>query len=236
MKYRTELIGKEDIAEGTMLFRFTKPGSFIYDAGQTMDVTLIAPSDTDADGESRSLSIASAPHEPELRVAMRMRDTAFKRSLRDMRLGTTVEIEGPFGALTLTDVTRPVVLLTGGIGATIARSIIAGAVETQHAYPLTLLYSNPTPKGAAFLAEFEGFSRQHPLFTFVPTMTRAVPGEWIGEEGRVTAAKLIAYANLGAKPLFYLSGTPLMVSELRAMLLSLHVPDSDIQMESFAGY
>ena len=218
-----------------MLFSFKKPLAFSYEAGQTMDVTLLNPPETDADGKSRSFSIASAPHEEELMVAMRMRDTAFKRVLKNMPLGTEVELEGPFGSLTLSGVERPVVLLAGGIGVSLARSIVADAVRRRHREPLMLLYSNPHEGSAAFLEELYALSRRLSLFTFIPTMTRA-ESDWRGETGRIDAAKLAAYANLGAKPIFYLSGMPMMLSDLRAQLLSLGIPDTDIRMESFAGY
>src|SRR5678816_2838040 len=57
-------------------------------------------------------------------VATRLRDTAFKRALRDMPLETVVKIEGPFGNLTLhNNAKRTAVLLSGGIGITPFRSI-----------------------------------------------------------------------------------------------------------------
>ncbi len=50
-------------------------------------------------------------------VATRLRNTAFKRVLKTMPLGTAVKIEGPSGNLTLhNNAKRPAVLLAGGIG------------------------------------------------------------------------------------------------------------------------
>ena len=43
----------------------------------------------------------SAPHENTIGVTTRLRDTAFKRVLKAMPLGTDVQIEGPFGNLRL---------------------------------------------------------------------------------------------------------------------------------------
>jgi len=57
-------------------------------------------------------------------IATRMRDTAFKRSLKAMPAGTAVKIEGPFGNLTLhNNAARAAVLLAGGIGITPFRSM-----------------------------------------------------------------------------------------------------------------
>ena len=68
-----------------------------------LDMTLLDPPETDAEGNVRSFSIASGPHEETLMVATRMRDTAVKHVLRTMPLGTAVKIEGPSGDLTLPD-------------------------------------------------------------------------------------------------------------------------------------
>jgi ferredoxin-NADP reductase len=74
LKYRKE------VAEGTVAFRFEKPSGWTFKAGQYLDSTLLDPSETDSEGNVRSFSIASAPHEETLMVATRMRDTAFKRA------------------------------------------------------------------------------------------------------------------------------------------------------------
>src|ERR1017187_1568553 len=52
-------------------------------------------------------------------VATRMRDTALKRVLKVMPVGTAVQMEGPAGDLTLhNDAARTAVFLCGGIGIT----------------------------------------------------------------------------------------------------------------------
>ena len=89
----------KEVAEGTMSFRFEKPPGWAFKAGQYLDMTLLDPSEVDSEGNARTFSIASAPHEETLMVATRMRDTAFKRVLRTMPLGTAVKIEGPLEQL-----------------------------------------------------------------------------------------------------------------------------------------
>src|SRR6266568_8089671 len=78
-KYETTLTRSETVAEGTMAFHFAKPAGFKFTAGQSMNVSLMDPPETDAKGNARTFSIVSAPHENELVIATRMRDTAFKR-------------------------------------------------------------------------------------------------------------------------------------------------------------
>src|ERR1700686_5462425 len=114
-----KLKDRKEVAEGTMAFLFERPPHWAFKAGQYLDMTLLDPSETDAEGNVRSFSIASAPHEETLMVATRMRNSAFKRALRTMPFGTAVKIEGPSGDLTLqNDFTRTAVFLAGGIGIT----------------------------------------------------------------------------------------------------------------------
>src|ERR671931_1298207 len=110
---------REQVAEGTLAFYFEKPAGFSHEAGQNAMFTLIEPPQEDAAGPSRTFTIASAPHEPELMIATRMRDTAFKRHLGSAPIGTRVQLDGPAGVMVLhEDASRPAVFLAGGIGIT----------------------------------------------------------------------------------------------------------------------
>jgi ferredoxin-NADP reductase len=82
-----------------MAFHFEKPSGFAFKAGQSADVTLIDPPDTDAEGNTRTFSIASPPFENELVFTTRMRDTAFKRSLKNVPLATEVKIGSYIGKI-----------------------------------------------------------------------------------------------------------------------------------------
>jgi len=103
MKYRSMLKKREEVAEGTMAFYFEKSEGFEFVAGQHIVMTHINPPETDAEGDRRVFCMASAPHEADLIFAMRMRDTAFKRVLATMPIGTEVEIDGPYGSFVLHD-------------------------------------------------------------------------------------------------------------------------------------
>jgi len=92
---------RETIAERTMAFYFEEASGFQFKAGQTLDYTLIDPPETDAEGNTRTFSIASAPQDDDIVMATRLRDTAFKRVLASMPIGTAVQAEGPMGSFTL---------------------------------------------------------------------------------------------------------------------------------------
>lgn len=235
----TTLVAKETVAEGTMLFRFAKPTGFTFQAGQSIDLTLINAPETDTEGTTRAFSIAASPEEETLAIATRLRDTAFKRVLKDMPLGTEVSIEGPFGSFFLHEkVTRPAVFLAGGIGITPFRSMILDAHTRGLAHALTLFYSNRRPEDAAFLAELQRLEATYPAFTLVATMTESEKSseEWQGERGYIDAAMLQRHIPLGTEPIYYLAGPPMMVTALRGVLTASGVSSDDIRFEQFAGY
>jgi ferredoxin-NADP reductase len=99
--YRPKLLNRVEVAEGTMAFHFERPSGFDFKPGQIADFTLMDPPETDSEGNTRTFSIASAPFENELMFVTRMRDTAFKRSLKAIPLGTELQMSHAMGSFTL---------------------------------------------------------------------------------------------------------------------------------------
>jgi ferredoxin-NADP reductase len=239
---QTQMVKLQDrleVAERTLAFGFEKPGAFTFKPGQYINLTLLDPPETDAEGNVRTFSIASAPGEQTLMVATRMRDSAFKRVAGRMPLGTEVRLEGPFGNLTLhADATRPAAFLAGGIGITPFRSIVVHAAKARLPHRLFLFYSNRRPEDAAFLNELQALERENPNYTFIGTMTAMERSQrpWLGETGHMNQTMLAPVLNGVARPIFYIAGPPRMVSGLHAMLNGAGVTDHDIRTESFTGY
>ena len=61
--YEAKLLSRVEVAEGTMAFHFEKPSQFDFKPGQSADVTLFNPPETDSEGNTRTFSIASSPFE-----------------------------------------------------------------------------------------------------------------------------------------------------------------------------
>jgi ferredoxin-NADP reductase len=230
---RIALRRREPVAEGTLAFYFEKPVGFSHEAGQNAMFTLIDPPENDAAGPTRPFTIASAPHEPELMIATRMRDTAFKRSLGRAALGTYLEMEGPAGVMVLhEDASRPAVFLAGGIGITPFLAMARDAAQRCLPHHITLFYSNRRPEHAAFLRELEGL--HGPRFRLVATMTEA-PG-WKGER-RLIGRELLA-EHLGdlRAPIYYFAGPPGMTMAMQGMLRELGIAEDEMRSEEFYGY
>ena len=237
--FESRLMARELVADRTMSFSFEKPAGWDFRAGQFIDITLLDPPETDAEGNTRGFSISSAPSEGTITITTRLRDTAFKRVLQSMPLGTAVKIEGPFGDLRLHHADRPAVVLTGGIGITPFRSILVHAIRTDGLpYRVYVFYGNRRPEDAAFLEEIAELAEREPNLVFVPTMSDLSGSErpWEGERGHIDASMVGRHVDDPGAPIYYLTGPPAMVAGLRSMLVASGVDEDDIRTEEFTGY
>jgi ferredoxin-NADP reductase len=234
-----KLLAKIEVAEGTMAFHFEKPDGFEYKAGQFADYTLQDPPETDDEGNTRGFTLSSAPFEPHLAATTRLRDTAFKRVLKNAPMGAEVVLDAPYGSFTLhNNVARPAVFLTGGIGITPARGIVLQADHDKTAHKIVVFYSNKRPEEAAYLDELTKVAESNGNFTFVPTMDHMEMSQqsWAGETGIIDKAMLTKYVDDVTAPIYYLCGPPGMVTAMRALLNGAGVDDDDIRTEEFTGY
>ena len=238
-KYETTLTASETVAEGTMAFHFARPADFKFQAGQSMNVSLIDPPETDAKGNARTFSIVSAPHETELVIATRMRDTAFKRVLKSMPAGGRVGLRGPAGMFTLESAdARPAVFLAGGIGVTPFMSMLRDAAHSRLGRDLWLFYSNRRPEDAAFLEELAALPKRHSRCHFVGTMVEMAKSgrPWNGETGFLDRAMLERHLKDLAACVYYAAGPPGLVEAMRKMLADAGVEDEAIRTDEFFGY
>jgi len=237
--YEAKLLNKVEVAEDTMAFHFEKPPGFEFKPGQSSDLTLVSPPETDSEGDVRTFSIASAPFEDQLMFATRMRDTAFKRSLKTVPLGTSVKMEQAIGSFTLhKNSARPAVLLAGGIGITPFFSIVKEADHERLPHKLYLFYSNSRPEDAPFLETLGSLEKSNPNFRLVATMTEMPRSKrrWDGETGLLDKAMLSRYLSDLRGPVYYIAGPPGLVTKMRKMLIASSVDEDDIRTDEFAGY
>ncbi len=244
--FKAKLVGRTEIAAATMAFRFERPRDWAFKAGQFVDITLFNPPETDAEGNVRGFSIASAPYEDTIMVATRMRNTACKRVLRTMPLQTEVQIEGPFGDLALhNNARKPAILLAGGIGITPFHSIVLRAAHEELPHRIVLFHSNNRPEDAPFLEELRQLEKQNPNYKYVPTMTAMEQSQrqWPGETGIIGPEMLSRHLKAAvpsdpqiADAIYYIAGPPGMVAAMRKMLVDWGADEDNIRTEEFAGY
>jgi ferredoxin-NADP reductase len=237
--YLVRLLEKKEIAQETMAFTFEKPKDFTFKAGQCGDFTLLHPKETDEEGNIRCFSFASAPYEEGLMIATRMRDTAFKRCLHSLPLGSELKLEAPNGSFTLhTKATTPAVFLTGGVGITPVRSIVLQATHDTLPHRIFLFYSNKTPETAAFLQELSDLEKTSSRYTFIATMTEKSQSrsKWMGHVGYIDTELLRQHINDLSAPIYYICGPRGMVTAMGQCLRDAGVNEDNIRTEEFSGY
>lgn len=222
---------RQEVAERTFAFYFDKPAGFSHQAGQNALFSL--PSGT----ENRTFTLASAPHERELMIATRMRDSPFKRTLAELPVGGRLKIDGPAGLMVLhEDESRPAVFLAGGIGITPFLAMARDAAHRRLAHRLFLFYGNRRPEDAAFLDELSNI--RNPNWRLIAAMSEAEKSArpWSGERGFIDQAMLQRHLGDLRGPVYYFAGPPAMAMAMQQMLAQAGVSDDDMRSEEFYGY
>jgi ferredoxin-NADP reductase len=235
----TRILDRQTVAEGTMAFRFEKPSGFTFRPGQTVDLTLPRLPDSVAGGNVRTFSLADDPDAEALTVATRLRGSAFKNEFSSMPVGSSFEMQGPFGDFTLPNRdTRWVVLLAGGIGITPFRAMARAAAHRKLAHRIVLFYGNRRPEDSAYLDELMALPGENPRFTCVPVMSEMQKSArpWTGARGFIDANLMATPLQDAVDPIYFIAGPPGMVTALRGMLQGAGVDDDDIRTEEFPGY
>jgi ferredoxin-NADP reductase len=235
---RATIKEKQEIAQGTLLVKFDLGGEDVeFEPGQYFFVTLLDPPYDDDRGPRRHITVVTSPNERGvLGLATRLRDSAFKKSLQELPIGTEVEVEPPKGKFTLPeDVSGPLVFVAGGIGITVFRVMLRYIDEESLPYSVTLLFSNRNGAEAAFLDELRELERRISGFRLVLTMTD--DPEWEGERRRIDAGFFRHHVGdaLGEWT-FMVAGPPPMVAAMQEELASVGVPEERVLAEKYSGY
>jgi ferredoxin-NADP reductase len=238
MAYPAKLLKRNEAAQGIWTYRLERPEGFSFRAGQWCFLNLPDLGSGDERGLRRHLSIASSPGETGLLFGTKDSESAFKRTLREMPIGTRIDLEEPRGTLSLPEGTdRPVALLAGGIGITPFRSMIRHALDAKTGHRLTAFYSNRTPEEALFLDELQAWETPG-TFALVASMTRMQLSSrtWDGPTGRLSPDLIRQKMPDWEEATYFLSGPPPMVDAMAAVLDEMGVDPARIRPEKFSGY
>jgi len=159
----------------------------------------------------RAFSIASSPSLDYIELCI-ARGTGLSAHLQDLPVGSTVNIDGPYGMFWL----RPAqkyLFIAGGTGIAPLRPMIHQALSEGK--EVLLIYSMKTPSDFIYRAEFEGLKGK---FTIIPTITTGGYPQWEGQRGRVQTF-LHKYFKQGYD--VFICGPPSMVEDIQAKLIEL---------------
>jgi ferredoxin-NADP reductase len=231
-----KLLDRREVARDTIEFIFEKPAGLIFKPGQYAGFTLINPSETDAGGITRRFSLLSSPDDTLLAITTRIQQSAYKRVLNALPIGGEIKFAGPTGSFTLhEDKETPAVFIAGGIGITPFYSMIKYATQHKSTQPLTLFYGNQTEGDTAYLIDLIKMAQDNPHFTLIPTMA-SPSASWSGETGYITHTMIKKYIPDLNKPIYYICGSPVMVTALQELLAEMDINEDTIHVEDFPGY
>jgi ferredoxin-NADP reductase len=235
---RAKIKEKQEVAKGTLMVVFDLLGEEVdFRPGQYFWVTLLDPPYDDEKGPRRHISVVTSPNERGvLGLCTRLRDTAFKRSLAELPVGTDVDVEQPKGDFLLPeDTDQPYVFIAGGIGITVFRCMLRYIAEEGLPYRVTLVYSNRDRESTAFLDELTQLERDNPNFELVFTMTN--DDGWTGETRRIGVDLLRDRLEGDLGSFHYLiAGPPAMVEGVAETLAQAGIAEDQIQAGRFSGY
>jgi ferredoxin-NADP reductase len=235
---RAQIKAKQEVAKGTLLVTFDLLGEEVdFTPGQYFFVTLPDVGHQDDRGLRRHITVVTSPNEKGvLGFTTRMRDSAFKRSLRELPVGAEVKVEQPKGDFALpAETSRPLVFVAGGIGITVFRSMLRSIREERLPYRVTLIYSNRDRESTAFLDELRELEQALPDFRLILTMTQD-PG-WEGETRKVDDEFVKDYLDDDLnRYTFLVAGPPAMAEGVQKALQEAGVQDANVIAERYSGY
>lgn len=228
-----------DVADGTLLFVFTKPEGYVFKAGQYVAFEVQNPEGLEVDnrGLIRSLSISSAPCESDLYFSMRRGESTFKQICWKLKPGDTVTITKAVGFFVVPseEDVRPIIFLAGGIGITPVRSILKQAEHDKSERAFTLLYANRFTKDAAFDEELRHVDL--PNFRYISVLSKSeepcAPEN--DERGYIDESILKKYVSDMTGCLYYIVGSPQFSDSMEKTLTDLGVPKEQCHMDPFTG-
>lgn len=220
------LTDRKPEAPDTISLVFKPQNPLNWRAGQFLVYTLPHPSMDDRKDE-RYFTISSAPNEGYIMLTTRFaeKSSTFKKTLKNLPVGGTVDVSAPDGDFTAVDPAAEMVFIAGGIGITPYRAILADMQSRNLPIHATLLYAN-RDENFVYRNELETIAAKNPGFK----INYFVSPNRVNEEAIRKAAPDLT------KPIFYVSGPEPMVESFQKTLSGMGISETHIKTDFFPGY
>jgi len=212
-------------------FRFSKPTSFIYKAGQFMFITI----KNEEQEITKHFTISSSPTEDFLEFTKKITNHEFSNVLDKLKQSDWIRINGPFGNFTFEGEFPKVAMLTGGIGITPLRSMIKYCTDMETKSDIVLLYGNQSEKDIVFREEFENIQKQKTNLKIIFTLS-ATHKNWKGYSRRIDKEMIKKEIPDFMERIFFICGPPGLVTNMEKILRELSINSKRIKKENFPGY
>ncbi len=193
------------------------PGQFVY-------LTPEDPALPAGRGEEHPYTIASAPHEPVLRIAIKSLGDA-SEALQRLTPGTMARIDGPYGRFFEPGDARPSLWIGGGIGITPFVGRARALAKTGAPVDIHLVYCANDPSRAYYLDELQRIAAQVPGLHVWPHFFR--------DQRALDAAWLVAHCPDVAKRTVHVCGPSPLIALTQGLVRKLGVPAARLRSEEF---
>ncbi len=199
-------------------------------AGQYINVLL-------PDGQKRSFSFATAPHERdhiELQIRRVPGGLFTTRVFGEMKEGDTLQFEGPLGSFFLREDSRkPIIFVAGATGFAPVKSMVEHAFHTGMKRKMYLYWGVRSLRDL-YLPELpRRWAREHENFVFIPVLSEPKPeDEWTGRTGLVHEAILADFPNLSEHQI-YACGSVAMVQTAHPAFVAHGMSEHDCFSDAF---
>jgi ferredoxin-NADP reductase len=223
------LIKQQLETSDVITFSFQPDQPVTWQPGQFIKYQLpLDPSDDR--GESRYFTISAAPFENEIHITTRIASehgSAFKSGLQHLQAGDQVEASEPMGEFIVDQLQAGHVFISGGIGITPYRSILAQAAHDNQMPSIALLYANRNDQ-FVFKSELDAITKAHPTLSIT----------YLVEPQRIQLADIQQATQKLQKdtPYYYISGPKPMVEGFKQTLIDSGIQADFIKTDYFPGY
>jgi ferredoxin-NADP reductase len=232
MKFETELVEIIKRTHDVKSYRFLRPSSFKYKAGQFMFLTI-----PNGNGElKKHFTISSSPTEKEfIEFTKKLTGNPYSEALNSLQIGEKAKIDAPYGKFVFDPKIEKMSMLSGGIGITPLRSICKYIVDLNLKNNVILLYGNNTIEDIAFKEDLDEMQKKNENLKVVYTLNNP-PSKWEGYTGFINGEILKQEVPDYKSRVFFTCGPPAMVAAMKKLLQGFNIPIDKIVTENFSGY
>lgn len=218
-------------------FVFLPKQSFRFESGQYAEWTLLHRR-VDTRGVRRFFTIASSPHDPFVRLGMRVpvEGSSFKATMRELTKGAVISMTGVAGEFTLPEKKdEKIAAIAGGIGITPFMSMFRHLAERREHRDMVLIYAANSPLDFAYQKEIDALADSIGLTViYLPTDFTEMT-DWNGRSGYVTDLLIRDEIRDYKNRTWYLSGPDAMVRNYKGLLKGMGLSGLAIKTDYFPG-
>ena len=180
--------------------------------------------------EAHPFSMSKLPDGKGVRITVKAVGD-FTSKLQDIKAGTKVIVDGPYGIFTdIFGISSKVLLIAGGIGITPIRSLMEEMLRKGK--DVTLFYANRSKNDIVFQNELEELRK---LFPARIIHVLSAEAEWNGEKGYIDEEKIRRFLpDISEREVYICGPVPMMESLVKILKNSFKLPISRIHFEKFS--